>query len=107
MNKDARIYVAGHRGLVGNAITLRLHQAGFCNVFTARRDQVDLLQQDEVDGWFRYCKPEYVFLAAAKVGGIVAHTEKPLPSRRVKKRGQRLFVSRQPIKFSGEYFHKG
>lgn len=70
--------MAGHRGLVGNAITLRLHQAGFCNVFTARRDQVDLLQQDEVDGWFRYCKPEYVFLAAAKVGGIVAHTEKPL-----------------------------
>lgn len=77
MKKDARIFVAGHRGLVGNAILLRLQQAGFTNLITARRDQVDLLQQDEVDQFFRHCRPEYVFLAAAKVGGIVAHTETP------------------------------
>lgn len=77
MNKDARIFVAGHRGLVGNAIMLRLHNAGFSNVCTARRNQIDLLQQDEVDKFFRCYRPEYVFLAAAKVGGIVAHTQKP------------------------------
>lgn len=77
MKKDACIYVAGHRGLVGNAIMLRLHQAGYTNVVSARHDQVDLLQQDDVDKFFRYYRPEYVFLAAAKVGGICAHVEKP------------------------------
>lgn len=77
MNKDSRIFVAGHKGLVGNAIMIRLQQAGFTNIVTARRDQTDLLQQDEVDRFFRYYRPKYVFLAAAKVGGILAHTEKP------------------------------
>ena len=78
MKKDARIFVAGHRGLVGNAILLRLHQAGYTNLFTATRKQCNLLIQEDVDHFFRETRPDYVFLAAAKVGGIVAHTEKPV-----------------------------
>jgi len=78
MNIKSRIFVAGHRGLVGNAITLRLQQAGYKNLYTVGRKQCDLTCQEDVEFFFRETRPEYVFLAAAKVGGIVAHTEKPV-----------------------------
>lgn len=71
------MFVAGHRGLVGSAIYQILIARGYYNVLTATRKQVDLLQQDQVEAFFRAARPEYVFLSAAKVGGIVAHTEQP------------------------------
>lgn len=77
MNKNSKIFVAGHRGLVGSAICRALAAQNYKNVVVATRDQCDLLCQDEVDLLFRKERPEYVFLAAAKVGGILAHTEKP------------------------------
>lgn len=73
MEKDARIYVAGHRGLVGGAIVRRLTQAGFQNLITRTHDELDLTRQNAVEAFFADQKPDYVFLAAAKVGGIVAN----------------------------------
>lgn len=73
MEKDARIYVAGHRGLVGGAIVRRLTQAGFQNLITRTHDELDLTRQNVVEAFFADQKPDYVFLAAAKVGGIVAN----------------------------------
>ena len=61
---NARIYVAGHRGLVGSAILRRLEREGFANVLTATRDQLDLRDQAAVNYWFRANRPEYVFLVA-------------------------------------------
>lgn len=78
MNKNSKIFVAGHRGLVGSAICRALDTKNYKNVVVATRSQCDLLYQDEVDAFFRKERPEYVFLAAAKVGGIVAHTEVPV-----------------------------
>jgi GDP-L-fucose synthase len=77
VSKDARIYVAGHRGLVGSAIVRRLIQEGYTNVLTATRDQVDLRNQQQVDTWFSENKPEYVFLVAGTVGGIWANSQRP------------------------------
>lgn len=77
MNKDARIYVAGHRGLVGSAIARRLAKEGFTNVITRSSDELDLRSQSAVDRFFRDERPEYVFLAAAKVGGIHANDKYP------------------------------
>jgi GDP-L-fucose synthase len=77
MSKDARIYVAGHRGLVGSAIVRRLIQEGYTNVLTATRDQLDLRNQQQVDTWFSENKPEYVFLVAGTVGGIWANSQRP------------------------------
>jgi len=73
MEKDARIYVAGHRGLVGGAIVRRLAQDGFQNLITRSHGELDLTRQDAVEAFFAEHKPDYVFLAAAKVGGIVAN----------------------------------
>ncbi len=73
MEKDARIYVAGHRGLVGGAIVRRLAQDGFQNLITRSHGELDLTRQGEVEAFFAEHKPDYVFLAAAKVGGIVAN----------------------------------
>ena len=73
MNKTSKIYIAGHRGLVGSAILENLHKKGFSNLVTRTHDQLDLMNQFEVAKFFKLEKPEFVFLAAAKVGGIVAN----------------------------------
>lgn len=75
--RDARIYVAGHRGLVGSAIVRRLEQDGFTNIITRRSQELDLRDQAAVNEFFQTEKPEYVFLAAAKVGGILANSTYP------------------------------
>ena len=77
MNKKARIYVAGHKGLVGGAILRNLQSEGFSNLLTKTHKELDLLDQAAVDVFFEREKPEYVFLAAAKVGGIGANSTYP------------------------------
>ena len=77
MHHDARIFVAGHRGLVGSAIVRRLQALGYDNLLLAGRDQVDLQDRDSVEAFFLANKPEIVFLAAAKVGGIHANNSYP------------------------------
>ena len=71
---DASIFIAGHGGLVGSAIVRRLQSAGFHNILTATRDQLDLRDQAAVNYWFRANRPEYVFLVAGTVGGILANS---------------------------------
>ncbi|SLN24544.1 GDP-L-fucose synthase [Roseovarius albus] len=71
-----RVYVAGHRGMVGSAIVRRLEQMN-CEILTATRADVDLIRQSEVEAWFEVQKPDAVFLAAAKVGGILANNSFP------------------------------
>ncbi len=73
MEKDAKIYVAGHRGMVGSAIVRELRKQGYTNIITRTHAELDLKRQDAVEAFFEEEKPEYVFLAAAKVGGIVAN----------------------------------
>jgi GDP-L-fucose synthase len=75
--KDAPIYVAGHGGLVGSAVLRRLEAEGFTNLLTARRDQLDLRDQAAVNHWFQFHRPEYVFLVAGTVGGIMANSTRP------------------------------
>jgi len=77
MEKNAKIYIAGHRGLVGSAIMRCLRAAGFSNVLARTHDELDLLNQSAVNNFFEKEKPEYVFLAAAKVGGIGANSTYP------------------------------
>jgi GDP-L-fucose synthase len=77
MNQDSRIFVAGHRGLVGSAITAYLEQQGFHNVLRRTRAELDLLDTRAVEAFFAAERPEYVFLAAAKVGGILANNTYP------------------------------
>ena len=77
MEKDAKIYVAGHRGMVGSAICRELERQGYRNIITRIHAQLDLCRQDAVEDFFATEKPEYVFLAAAKVGGIQANAEAP------------------------------
>lgn len=77
MNKDSKIYVAGHTGLVGSSIIRVLNQNGFTNILTADFSQLDLRRQADVELFFNKNKPEYVFLAAAKVGGIHANNTYP------------------------------
>jgi GDP-L-fucose synthase len=74
---SARIYVAGHRGLVGSAIVRRLRSEGFDNLLTASRGELDLRDQAAVDRWFAANRPEYVFLVAGTVGGILANSTRP------------------------------
>lgn len=71
---DAPIYVAGHRGLVGSALVRRLTAAGYTNVLTVDRSAVDLRSQSQVDEWFTANRPEYVYLAAGTVGGVLANS---------------------------------
>lgn len=77
MEKDSKIFVAGHRGLVGSAIVRSLKKAGYVNILTATRQEVDLINQQAVTDFFATEKPNYVFLAAAKVGGILANSTYP------------------------------
>ncbi|MBN9204229.1 MAG: NAD-dependent epimerase/dehydratase family protein [Methylibium petroleiphilum] len=73
MNKNTRIFVAGHRGMVGSAIVRRLQAAGYTSVLTASREQLDLLDQRAVHAFLAEHRPEYCVVAAAKVGGIAAN----------------------------------
>ncbi len=73
MNKESKIYVAGHMGLVGSAIWRNLEQKGYKNLIGKRRSELDLMDAAQVKAFFEEEKPEYVFLAAAKVGGIMAN----------------------------------
>ena len=77
METTSRIFVAGHGGLVGSALMRRLRTGGFSNLLTATRDQLDLRDQAAVSYWFRATRPEYVFLAAGTVGGILANSTRP------------------------------
>jgi GDP-L-fucose synthase len=77
MRTDARIHVAGHRGLVGSAIVRRLHAAGHTNLLLRTHAELDLTDERAVQAFYEDVRPEYVFLAAAKVGGIVANNTYP------------------------------
>ena len=77
MEKNAKIYVAGHRGMVGSAIVRELERQGYTNIITRTHKELDLCRQDAVEKFFAEEKPEYVFLAAAKVGGIAANNDAP------------------------------
>jgi GDP-L-fucose synthase len=73
MDRNARIFIAGHRGMVGSALQRRLQAGGYSNVLTASRTELDLLDQRAVHAWLQQHKPDYLFIAAAKVGGIQAN----------------------------------
>ena len=77
MNPNSKVFVAGHKGLVGSAIVRNLKQKGYNNISSSPSDHWDLRKRDDVDRFFRINNPEYVFLAAAKVGGIHANSTYP------------------------------
>ena len=77
IEKEAKIYVAGHRGMVGSAIVRALEKQGYPNIIKRTSKELDLRRQDKVEEFFATEKPDYVFLAAAKVGGILANSEAP------------------------------
>ena len=77
INQNSRIFVAGHRGLVGSAILRRLQVGGHRNILAVTRDQLDLRDQAAVNYWFRANRPEYVYLVAGTVGGIMANSTRP------------------------------
>jgi len=77
IDKSARIFVTGHKGLVGSALMRRLRAENFENILTATRQQLDLRDQAAVNYWFRANRPEYVFLVAGTVGGILANSTRP------------------------------
>jgi GDP-L-fucose synthase len=78
MEKAAKIFVAGHRGMVGSAVVRRFRQAGFQNILTRTRQELDLMDHAAVRGFFELERPDYVVDAAARVGGIAANFEKPV-----------------------------
>jgi GDP-L-fucose synthase len=77
MDRSARIFVAGHRGLVGSALVRRLRADGYANLLVRTRAEIDLARAADVEAFFRSERPEYVFLAAARVGGIAANAARP------------------------------
>lgn len=77
MEKHSRIYVAGHRGLVGSALVRKLRDAGYNDLIVKTHEELDLMRQADVEAFFQQEKPDYVFLAAAKVGGIWANATFP------------------------------
>jgi len=77
MDKNAKIYIAGHRGMVGSAIKRALKNSGYANLICKTKEELDLLDQSSVVEFFKNERPEYVFLAAAKVGGILANNTYP------------------------------
>jgi len=77
MNKHDKIYVAGHNGMVGQAICKKLVQNGYNNIITKSKQELDLTNQIQVDKFFKDYNPEYVFLAAARVGGITCNKNYP------------------------------
>ena len=79
MNANSKVYVAGNTGLVGSAIVRMLHMKGYTNILSTPSSHWDLRRQDDVERFFRINEPEYVYLAAAKVGGIGANSNYPAP----------------------------
>ena len=77
MNKNSTVFVSGHRGLVGAALVRALHASGYSSILTATRAQLDLRDQAAVNYWFKTNRPNYVFLAAGTVGGILANSTRP------------------------------
>ncbi len=77
MDSDSKIFVAGHRGLVGSSVTRKLKELGYTNVLGVRKSSLNLTDQQQVDQFFEEQRPDYVFLAAAKVGGIGYNKENP------------------------------
>lgn len=77
MKITEKIYVAGHQGLVGSAIVRQLKKNGYTNIITKTKDELDLTDQKSVNNFFNKERPDYVFLAAAKVGGIYANMTYP------------------------------
>jgi GDP-L-fucose synthase len=77
VNRDSRVFIAGHRGLVGSALVRRLNNDGFTNIITRTRTELDLTDRAAVDEFFATTRPEYVIVAAAKVGGILANNTYP------------------------------
>ena len=75
MHRDSKIYVAGHNGMVGSAIVRELTKQGYTNIITRTHSELDLTSQEQTENFFAHEKPEYVFLAAAKVGGIGANSQ--------------------------------
>ena len=75
MNKSAKVFIAGHRGMVGSSIVLRLQAGGYANILTRSRAELDLLNQRAVHDFLAQERPEYIFIAAARVGGIQANNE--------------------------------
>ena len=73
MNKKSKIYIAGHSGMVGSAIYRKLKNEGYYNLLVKDSSELDLINQSDVTDFFQKEKPEYVFIAAAKVGGIIAN----------------------------------
>ena len=73
MDKDSKIYIAGYRGMVGSAVVRYLQKKGFENLILRSSSELDLTRQDDVERFFEAERPEYVFLAAARVGGILAN----------------------------------
>ena len=73
MNKGARIYVAGHRGMVGSALVRQLRKRGYANLLTRSRSELDLFKQQDVFDFLRAERPDFIFMAAALVGGIAAN----------------------------------
>jgi GDP-L-fucose synthase len=77
MDKSSRVFVAGHRGLVGSSLVAELQRRGFSDVLSTTCAETDLTSREDVDRFFQARRPEYVFLAAAKVGGILANSRYP------------------------------
>jgi GDP-L-fucose synthase len=77
ISRNSAVYIAGHHGLVGSALTRRLKADGFTNILGATRRQLDLRDQAAVNYWFKANNPEYVFLVAGTVGGILANSTRP------------------------------
>jgi GDP-L-fucose synthase len=77
MNKEDTIYIAGHTGLVGSTIMRKLNEMGYCNIITRTHEELDLTKQGKTESFFEKYKPQFVFLAAAKVGGINANFKSP------------------------------
>lgn len=76
-SRTSKVFVAGHSGLVGSAIVRRLEREGFSRILTATRNEVDLRIQADVDRWFKEHRPDFVFLVAGTVGGILANSTRP------------------------------
>jgi len=95
MEKTSRIYVAGHRGLVGSALVRKLKELGYMNLISRTHAELDLTRQRDVEDFFDKERPEHVFLAAAKVGGILANNTYPAEFIYSNKQfNQMLFIAR-------------
>ena len=77
INQENKIFIAGHRGMVGSAISRNLKNNGYINLLTAKRSELDLTETNSVKKWYKINNPDVVVIAAAKVGGILANSNFP------------------------------